>query len=85
MLGHYTLCATSLDQGEVAAAARKRVPRYPLVSARGTNTRASHAYPTRRLVVRVRASSKITISYSALDNGGDNGTYQNPFRLQLHG
>jgi len=33
VLGYYTLCATSLDQGDVPAAARKRVPRYPLVSA----------------------------------------------------
>jgi GNAT superfamily N-acetyltransferase len=33
VLGYYTLCATSLDQGEVPAAARKHVPRYPLVSA----------------------------------------------------
>jgi GNAT superfamily N-acetyltransferase len=33
VLGYYTLCATSLDQGKVPAAARKHVPRYPLVSA----------------------------------------------------
>jgi len=33
VLGYYTLCATSLDQGDVPAAARKHVPRYPLVSA----------------------------------------------------
>jgi GNAT superfamily N-acetyltransferase len=33
VLGYYTLCATSLPQGDVAAAARKHVPRYPLVSA----------------------------------------------------
>jgi len=33
VLGYYTLCATSLDQGEVPVAARKHVPRYPLVSA----------------------------------------------------
>jgi predicted GNAT family N-acyltransferase len=31
--GYYTLCATSLSQGEVPAAARKSIPRYPLVSA----------------------------------------------------
>lgn len=33
VLGYYTLCATSLPQGDVPAAARKLVPRYPLVSA----------------------------------------------------
>jgi len=33
VLGYYTLCATSLPQGDVPAAARKRVPRYPVVSA----------------------------------------------------
>jgi GNAT superfamily N-acetyltransferase len=33
VLGYYTLCATSLPQGEVPAAARKHAPRYPLVSA----------------------------------------------------
>lgn len=32
VLGYYTLCATALPQGDVAAAARKHVPRYPLVS-----------------------------------------------------
>jgi ribosomal protein S18 acetylase RimI-like enzyme len=33
VLGYYTLCATSLPQGDVPVAARKHVPRYPLVSA----------------------------------------------------
>jgi len=33
VLGYYTLCATALPQGEVPVAARKHVPRYPLVSA----------------------------------------------------
>lgn len=33
VLGYYTLCATGLAQGDVPAAARKYVPRYPLVSA----------------------------------------------------
>ncbi len=33
ILGYYTLCATSLSQGDVPSAARKHVPRYPLVSA----------------------------------------------------
>ena len=33
MLGYYTLCATALSQGEVPDAARKHIPRYPLVSA----------------------------------------------------
>ncbi len=33
VLGYYTLCATSLPQGDVPAAARNHVPRYPLVSA----------------------------------------------------
>ena len=33
VLGYYTLCATSLPQGDVPAAARKRVPRYPVMSA----------------------------------------------------
>ena len=33
VLGYYTLCATSLSQGEVPVAARKNIPRYPLVSA----------------------------------------------------
>jgi GNAT superfamily N-acetyltransferase len=33
VLGYYTLCATSLQQGDVPGAARKHVPRYPLVSA----------------------------------------------------
>jgi len=31
--GYYTLCATALAQGDVPIAARKYVPRYPLVSA----------------------------------------------------
>ncbi len=33
ILGYYTLCATALAQGDVPIAARKYVPRYPLVSA----------------------------------------------------
>ena len=33
VLGYYTLCATALSQGDVPLAARKHVPRYPLVSA----------------------------------------------------
>jgi GNAT superfamily N-acetyltransferase len=33
VLGYYTLCATSLAQAEVPTAARKHLPRYPLVSA----------------------------------------------------
>ncbi|MDN5843279.1 MAG: GNAT family N-acetyltransferase [Alcaligenaceae bacterium] len=33
VLGYYTLCATSVSQGEVPPAARKSIPRYPLVSA----------------------------------------------------
>lgn len=33
VLGYYTLCATALAQGDVPAAARKHVPRYPLVAA----------------------------------------------------
>ena len=33
ILGYYTLCATALAQGDVPVAARKHVPRYPLVSA----------------------------------------------------
>ena len=33
VLGYYTLCAMAISQGEVPEAARKHVPRYPLVSA----------------------------------------------------
>jgi ribosomal protein S18 acetylase RimI-like enzyme len=33
VLGYYTLCATGLAHGDVPIAARKHVPRYPLVSA----------------------------------------------------
>jgi GNAT superfamily N-acetyltransferase len=33
VLGFYTLCATSLTQGDVPVAARRHIPRYPLVSA----------------------------------------------------
>jgi GNAT superfamily N-acetyltransferase len=33
ILGYYTLCATALPQGDVPAAVRKHIPRYPLVSA----------------------------------------------------
>ena len=33
VLGYYTLCATALASGEVPAAARRHIPRYPLVSA----------------------------------------------------
>lgn len=33
ILGYFTLCATSLAQGDVPEGARKHVPRYPLVSA----------------------------------------------------
>lgn len=33
VLGYYTLCATSVAQGDVPIAARKHIPRYPLVSA----------------------------------------------------
>jgi len=33
ILGYYTLCATALPQGDVPEAARRHVPRYPLVSA----------------------------------------------------
>ena len=33
ILGYYTLCAMALSQGDVPAAARNHVPRYPLVSA----------------------------------------------------
>jgi GNAT superfamily N-acetyltransferase len=33
LLGYYTLCAMAISQGDVPEAARKQVPRYPLVSA----------------------------------------------------
>lgn len=33
VIGYYTLCATGIAQGEVPAAARKHIPRYPLISA----------------------------------------------------
>lgn len=33
ILGYYTLCAMTLSQGDVPKAARKHIPRYPLVSA----------------------------------------------------
>jgi GNAT superfamily N-acetyltransferase len=33
VLGYYTLCATGVSQGDVPLAARKHIPRYPLVSA----------------------------------------------------
>lgn len=33
ILGYYTLCATALSPGDVPEAARKHIPRYPLVSA----------------------------------------------------
>jgi GNAT superfamily N-acetyltransferase len=33
ILGYYTLCALAVAQGDVPEAARKHVPRYPLVSA----------------------------------------------------
>src|SRR5271167_2588611 len=32
VLGFYTLCAMAISQGDVPEAARKHVPRYPLVS-----------------------------------------------------
>lgn len=33
VLGYYTLCATALAPGDVPEAARKHIPRYPMVSA----------------------------------------------------
>jgi len=33
ILGFYTLCAMAISQGQVPEAARKHIPRYPLVSA----------------------------------------------------
>ena len=33
ILGYYTLCAMAISKGEVPEAARKHIPRYPLVSA----------------------------------------------------
>ena len=33
VLGYYTLCAMAVSQGDVPEAARKHIPRYPLVSA----------------------------------------------------
>jgi GNAT superfamily N-acetyltransferase len=33
ILGYYTLCAMTMAQGDVPEAARKHIPRYPLVSA----------------------------------------------------
>src|ERR1700682_2910006 len=33
ILGYYTVCAMAISQGDVPEAARKHVPRYPLVSA----------------------------------------------------
>jgi predicted GNAT family N-acyltransferase len=33
ILGYYTLCAMTISQGDVPEAARKHIPRYPLVSA----------------------------------------------------
>jgi ribosomal protein S18 acetylase RimI-like enzyme len=33
VVGYYTLCAMAISQGDVPEAARKHVPRYPLVSA----------------------------------------------------
>src|ERR1700744_5815435 len=32
VLGYYTLCAMAISQGEVPEAARRHIPRYPLVS-----------------------------------------------------
>jgi ribosomal protein S18 acetylase RimI-like enzyme len=32
VMGYYTLCAMAISQGEVPEAARKHVPRYPMVS-----------------------------------------------------
>jgi|SRR5579862_7320777 len=32
VLGYYTLCAMAISQGEIPEAARKHIPRYPLVS-----------------------------------------------------
>ena len=32
-MGYYTLCAMAISQGDVPKAARKHIPRYPLVSA----------------------------------------------------
>ena len=32
VLGYYAVCATAVSQGEVPEAARKHIPRYPLVS-----------------------------------------------------
>ena len=32
VLGYYTLCAMAISQGDVPEAARKHIPRYPLVS-----------------------------------------------------
>jgi GNAT superfamily N-acetyltransferase len=33
VLGYYTLCATALPPGDIPEAARRHIPRYPLVSA----------------------------------------------------
>ena len=33
IIGYYTICAMALSQGDVPKAARKHIPRYPLVSA----------------------------------------------------
>jgi predicted GNAT family N-acyltransferase len=33
VLGYYTLCATALPPGDIPEAAKKHIPRYPLVSA----------------------------------------------------
>jgi GNAT superfamily N-acetyltransferase len=33
VLGYYTLCATAISQGDVPEAARRHIPRYPLVRA----------------------------------------------------
>ena len=32
ILGYYTLCAMAISQGDVPEAARKHIPRYPLVT-----------------------------------------------------
>lgn len=46
ILGYFTLCATALEQGAVPDAARKHIPRYPLVSATLLGRLAVHS--TRR-------------------------------------
>jgi len=67
VLGYFTLCATALPPGEVPEAARKYVPRYPLVSATLIGRRAVAKEHRRRGLGGILLAHALRKAYQSAD------------------